>query len=533
MILVPKRQIWTRQPSHPVGIDWSNPITSQLVRRWNFGVDNYDHVTNVPSYVESGSPTQIASSRGMALSFSGADDSIHSGSGTSDLNGTEISISFWAHNLDGSSNTLLFAGEAGSGNHRISISLPYDGIVYWDFGLLLEGGRITKSVGSLSGQLSHWVFVASGGNYMAMYQDGDLLHSENTGYPTGYAGSSYMSIGSYRGSIGFTGNLSNFAIFKRALDAKEVKSLYTYPWQLDKHRSRHVFIEVGGGGGDVTLDPTTGSVTFSGQTPTITLPVALTPSTGSVVVTGQTPTVTNPLALTPTTGSIVIGGNSPSITLPVALTATTGSVTFTGNQPTVEAGGGVSLTPSTGSVTISGNTPTITLPVDVTAVTGSVTFSGNQPTLNTGADVILTPTTGSVVFSGQTASITLPVALTPSVGNVTLSGNAPTITLPVAITPTTGQLVISGNVPVITLGITSTPLTGEIIITGNQPTFSLAVGLTSITGSLVMTGNRPTMTGTSTLEDAEFLRQSVFVRSAEAREFARINTSSRYFSRRN
>lgn len=63
---------------------------------------------------------------------------------------------------------------------------------------------------------------------------------------------------------------------------------------------------------DVVLDPVSGSLFISGQTPSINLPVSLTSSTGALIITGQAPSITCPVSLTPISSNLQITGQVPT-----------------------------------------------------------------------------------------------------------------------------------------------------------------------------------------------------------------------------
>ena len=66
-------------------------------------------------------------------------------------------------------------------------------------------------------------------------------------------------------------------------------------------------------GGAVTVAPTTGGYTYTGNTPAISQPRTLAPAIGSYAYLGNTPEVSQIAGIRPTTGGYVYAGNTPTI----------------------------------------------------------------------------------------------------------------------------------------------------------------------------------------------------------------------------
>jgi hypothetical protein len=198
-------------------------------------------------------------------------------------------------------------------------------------------------------------------------------------------------------------------------------------------------------GGAVTVAPTTGHLTFSGKTPTVTRSNhrVVAPSTGHVVLAGKTPTVTR---------------SNHRVVAPSA-----GHLTYTGRQPTISQGLTTTVSPSTGHVTLAGKTPTITQTAHrlVSPSTGHVVLTGRQPTIVRSDHRAVAPSTGHLTYAGKTPLVSQAFTTTvaPSTGHVVLGGHAPVVTQTDhhVLAPATGHIVYAGKVP--TVVVPTTPST--------------------------------------------------------------------------
>jgi hypothetical protein len=237
----------------------------------------------------------------------------------------------------------------------------------------------------------------------------------------------------------------------RALSEGEIREVFANPWQIFRPIQRRIYVPSAGVGGGVTVAPTSGavnftgqapsltipvtlapitrSVQFSGQTPTITIPLTVAPSSGSVAFSGQTPTLTIPVGIAPSSGTVAFAGQAPTLSIPLAITPTGGTISFTGGTPVLDLGdGSVTAAPTAGQIAFTGQAPTLTIPVTLSPTSGAIAFTGNVPTVDAGGGVTLSPFSGSVEFTGQAPSLTIPLSIDPTSGAITFSGGAPTLT---------------------------------------------------------------------------------------------------------
>lgn len=172
-------------------------------------------------------------------------------------------------------------------------------------------------------------------------------------------------------------------------------------------------------GGSSSITPATGSLTFAGVAPSLTLGVPA-PPTGALALTGIAPTVTLGDMRVSTVGALALTGFAPVVTQQFNRIPLTGTLTLTGNQP-APLGGNTSITPGTGSLTLTGIAPSAFSPITILPGTGTLTINGSAPSLLTSSPVI-TPGTGALAFNGLA-----PVVLnsgggsTPGIGGLGIS----------------------------------------------------------------------------------------------------------------
>ena len=226
-IIAPQRRIWTRQPQHPTGIDWSNPITRGLVVAW------------VPSGVFSsqGRLNPTASSGPGVLSPG------QFGIGnTFGQTGFELPVSP-ADTLKASDQTYLIIGgpphgtqwnmciTTGSGSFRkwhgdFAISMYPSSACYlayseqWtSFGIVVARIRSDKT----------------GKSFIVDNVEKTNLSTEDASAYGNYRAQLFQGLNGDRTSVTYWANKTFLAVkFDRYLSDKEVKSLTDNPWQIFK-----------------------------------------------------------------------------------------------------------------------------------------------------------------------------------------------------------------------------------------------------------------------------------------------------------
>jgi hypothetical protein len=145
--------------------------------------------------------------------------------------GNQISISFWSRltNTSPTANSII-EGRDASNNRVINIHAPFDSnaIVYWDCGNTTSD-RIQSSaltVAERTGWHHYTVTKNAATGIMVVYLDSSILIS-GTGKTLTIGTCSTVKIGSaYNNASYYSGNLSLFLIYNRALSSDEVSQNY-------------------------------------------------------------------------------------------------------------------------------------------------------------------------------------------------------------------------------------------------------------------------------------------------------------------
>ena len=203
---------------------------------------------------------------------------------------------------------------------------------------------------------------------------------------------------------------------------------------------------------------------------------------------------------TPGAGSLTLTGQAPSVSASASVSPGVASLTITGYAPTVVAGSDATAAPGTGSLTLTGLAPTVAASSTAAPGVGGLTLAGNAPTVT--ASAVVSPAPGALVITGYAPAVSASVAAAPAIAELVITGFAPTVTassgaVDVTVTPATGALVINGYAPEVT--VTSAPAeTGNSIIPSQR--------WTRRTGGMVP--SREALELTSTDEWKRLLRQA-------------------------
>ena len=149
----------------------------------------------------------------------------------------EISISYWAYGnpVNLPVNTSIIEAVDSGNKRQINIHFPWsNGRIYWDCGKVGNGGydRIDKAAPTelIKGKWNFWVFTKNANTgEMKIYVNGELWHTgAGKNAPIGsiekaIIGQSYLLTNPY------SGRLSDFSIWNKALDGTAIKELMLHP----------------------------------------------------------------------------------------------------------------------------------------------------------------------------------------------------------------------------------------------------------------------------------------------------------------
>ena len=250
---------------------------------------------------------------------------------------------------------------------------------------------------------------------------------------------------------------------------------------------------------DATVEPGAGSLTSTGQVPTISVEGTdshtATPGAGSLNLTGL-------LSYNYGGPGLRLISFEPSVVIETAGAAAepdSGNLTITGQVPTLDQTQHITEEPDAGALALTGEVPTATVSdhVVIGVPAGELTLSGEVPEVLVSITVF--PDVGSVTLTGEIPTLdqTLHHIRAPPAGTLTLAGLTPTIdrTEHQTVEPDTGTLTLTGLVPVVNTGanVIKQPDPGSLSLTGYAPTLALSdhQDVDPSEGSLVLTGNKP------------------------------------------
>lgn len=142
----------------------------------------------------------------------------------------------------------------------------------------------------------------------------------------------------------------------------------------------------------------------------------------------------NNLTISPSVGTLTFTGQAPVIIGALLVTPTVSLLqTLTGYQFSFNIGPNNNpYTPSAGALAITGTTPVITVTTNlaISPTTGTLTITGLAPVVTLGANQFASPAAGALAIVGQAPVVTvgLQVFITPSVGALTITGQMPVVT---------------------------------------------------------------------------------------------------------
>jgi len=206
------------------------------------GSNPTDFSGNDYSITNNGATTGATGKINEAFSFDGSNDYLEVDT-TGMPTTSEISVSVW-QNLDSSAGTNNLIETAGSpSTARFNIHLPNsNGNVYWDFGDIGSGGRISKAYDGGTGSYNHWVFTSDGTN-MKIYKNGSLWQSGGSGSQSIDLSAYNINIAKYTTNY-MQGDYDEFGIWTRELTSDEVTTLYNNGSGYNPYAPEHQYFDI-------------------------------------------------------------------------------------------------------------------------------------------------------------------------------------------------------------------------------------------------------------------------------------------------
>lgn len=173
-----------------------------------------------------GKPKWVDSNFGKALEFNGQGEVVEvPGLGLVGPT-TEVTIVTWGH-LPEARNQDMFSFEPLVGDNRITIHLPWDNTVIWQYGTDQHAAWDLLPQQAV-GNWTHWAFVGSAKqNFLKILRDGELFtlrEDEPTAKPAFRASGQTWSIAGRKG-LSYAGAIDEVALFNVALDDDDIKRI--------------------------------------------------------------------------------------------------------------------------------------------------------------------------------------------------------------------------------------------------------------------------------------------------------------------
>jgi predicted outer membrane repeat protein len=169
---------------------------------------------------------------GYALSFDGVSGFVKIGGFLNNAPMTEVTVEFWQNVSQVRAQATFYPGGAPGGpppGSSFSAFVPAgDGQVYWDFGNITAGGRLSYfPTVALPNSWQHFALVASlSGNYMAIYRNG-VLEASKQGMTPLLPANLDLDLSGARSGLPFGGMLDEFRIWNVARTQDQIlQNLY-------------------------------------------------------------------------------------------------------------------------------------------------------------------------------------------------------------------------------------------------------------------------------------------------------------------
>jgi len=214
-----------------LGLDPLNPshicAPQGLVDWWPAGGTASDTIGTNDGVLQNGA-TFAPGVVGQAFDFNGVDQYVQVPGYLNNAPTTEVTVEFW-QKVASVKVQSTFSASAFVNGSVFNAHVPYaDGNVYWDFGDISNGGRLTWTPPtSITGSWWHFALLASqSGNFMALYTNG-VLAQFKTGMTPFVPANLDLDIGGAASlGLSFGGQIDEFSIFNRALTAPEIQAIY-------------------------------------------------------------------------------------------------------------------------------------------------------------------------------------------------------------------------------------------------------------------------------------------------------------------
>lgn len=500
------RQATGIQPTGPLQIDWSNPLTKNMVGVWLTNGFNRELVQNRPLPITGSDFTLKRDSKGTRIDFGNTQTTWFEVSlaesqpyliGTKDFS--------WAGLVDiqaaPGEQTLFQIGRGQTGGRRFSIFLNttevWDGeidddIFRSDFNfisapplnersiLVITADRDVEVVGYINGQMDGTADISGSQGSLD-----DAEHGVHIGY------NQELNVGS-RDNISRSGFELN-VLWHRLLSDAEVQSFSLDPYQILKPAISALSFQAPP---DINIEVPSGSYAYSGSIPNLITTIRIDTPTGGYRYNGLSPIldVTNDVAINVPVGAYNYLGLIPN--LDTNINVATGSYQYSGLLSNILLTNNISV--PAGTFQYNGLSPEVNTTVAVPI--GAYRYTGFSPTLITGDDVAIDIPIGIYRYNGLIPAIgvTADFIIDVPTGNYQYSGVVPNIDLPVLVNIPFGSFTYNGLNPALIFENKLSVPTGNYAYTGLTPQINVIAPDRTINvpvGAFAYTGFFPVVIG--------------------------------------
>lgn len=235
MLLI--KRPWTKKPSYPRKVDWSNPLSKGLKHAWMFN-DSDNVIRDIVGTAHAepiGTPLKGTDRNGLLADYANGGTTAHETGAVTDIAGiSESTIIIFASDTSYDANPAALSLRYDEWTDQLLIIYPFDyadgdGVrCYWSGTVIINQNGASLA----DGDMHQFALVNRSATDHEMYVDTASVGtaSDNLSLPTPITN---IDFGKWYGTNQlFTGKLGYALIYDRALSEKERKALYDNPYQI-------------------------------------------------------------------------------------------------------------------------------------------------------------------------------------------------------------------------------------------------------------------------------------------------------------
>lgn len=313
--------------------------------------------------------------------------------------------------------------------------------------------NFSVTAANLNGALDKWHHLAvsahSAGEAIA-YQYGTHMATEATVASFSQPDDGRIGIYATSSARTYHGAFYGLLLWDRIITADEVAQLadpatrFRHLYELGRKRIFFLAADT-----NITISPTEGAASLTGETPSVALAgdVTRSPTEGAATLTGETPSVALALDALPSEAALAVTGETPSVALALVALPSEAALALATDAPTVVLR--LERSPSEAALSLASETPSVQIAAEgaVNVPEGALTIATDTPTVV--LSLVSAPSEVALTLSGETPSVSLEADLQPTVASLSISAETPTIALRIERAPTAGSLSFLAEIPAV------------------------------------------------------------------------------------